>query len=157
MALNGEYRFSRHLGVDLGAMAGGGVDLVAQTYQGGHPTGLTYDTVGFTPLTAGLGIHLTPDSRVDVSVCPLLAWVRYGNLSVATGPPGFARTSVHFDDDLALGAALGLGVPFGERRWSFEANVTYIDSAMSGRGQHGIRVDEDFDVTSFGVGFGYRF
>lgn len=154
LGVNAEYRFSRRLGVDLGLLAGAGVDVGVRTVQIGGETWLTHDTVAFSPLTAGLDVHLTPDHRVDLYLCPLVAVVRYGGLVVRTGTGG-VTTAVDIDDDFAVGAALGLAVPFGQRRWSFNASLTYLDSRLNGTGQ-GVRLDLDYDATIFGLGFGYR-
>lgn len=156
LGVNAEYRFSRRLGVDIGAMVGAGVDLAARSVQAGQVTSLVYDTVSFTPLTAGLDVHLTPDRRVDLYVCPKLAWIRYGRLAVANSTVG-VTTEVDFDDDFAVGGAIGIGVPFGKQNWSFEANLTFMDSSMSGTRGDGAIVSTDYGMTIFGVGFGYRF
>jgi opacity protein-like surface antigen len=157
VGLNAEYRFNRRLGLDLGVLAGGGVDVAARVANVGHSTWWVHDTLSYRPLTAGLAIHLTPDNRVDLSLCPLVALIQYGSLSVQTGV-GTASTRVSFDEDFGVGAALGLGVPFGQqRRWSFNANLTYLDSRLDGRSADGTRIDSDYDATIFGLGFGYRF
>ena len=154
---NAEYRFNRRLGIDLGVLAGAAVDLSVHSAQFGGATFLAHDTLAFTPWTVGLDVHLTPDSRVDLFFCPMLAWIHYGGVFVRTGPGGVAVSGIDIDDDLAPGAGLGLGVPFGsQRRWSFNANLTYLDSELSGAGSGGYRVNDDHDLTMFGLGFGYR-
>lgn len=156
LGVNGEYRFSRRLGVDLGLFSGASVDIEAHTYRAGGTSWVTYDTLTFTPLTVGLDVHLTPDSRVDVYLCPLVALIRYGNLDTFVDSSGW-RTGVDFDQDVAPGLAVGLGVPFGQKRWSFQANITYLDSSLEGRGPNGLRIDSGYDSTIFGAGVGYRF
>jgi hypothetical protein len=156
VGLNAEYRFSRRLGFDMGLLLGGGFNVEARTLQVGQVTTAAYDTVSFTPLTAGLDIHLTPDSRVDFYACPMIALVHYGSLAVHTGVSG-TTTRIDFDQDFALGAALGLGVPFGERRWSFQANLSYLDASVSGSSGEGVIVSSDNDATILGLGIGYRF
>ena len=157
VGLNAEYRFSRHLGIDLGVLAGAGVDIAARTVEVGQRTMVVYDTVTFTPLTTGLDIHLTPESRVDVYLCPSVAWVQYGGLTVTADSAVGTTTEVDFDDDFVGALALGLGVPFGNGHWSFEANATYMEGSMSGSARNGSRLDRDYDMTLFKVGFGYRF
>ncbi len=153
---NAEYRFSRRLGVDLGVLSGAGVDVAHYRTFAGNSGWVTSETLTFTPFTVGLDIHLTPDARVDVYACPLVALVQYGGLAVRSGPTGVS-TDWDFDEDLAVGATLGLGVPIGQRRWSFQANLTYLDSSLEGRGSNGSRFDGGYDSTVFGLGFGYRF
>jgi hypothetical protein len=154
--INAEYRFTRRLGVDFGVLSGAGVDLEAHTSNTGGGSRATYDTVTFVPVTGGLDIHLTPDNRVDVYVCPLVALIQYGSFNAGTGSGG-AFMGIDFDEEFAVGAALGLGVPFGQRRWSFQANLTYLDSGINGTGSNGVRIDSNHDVTMLGVGLGYRF
>lgn len=157
LGLNAEYRFARRFGVDLGLLAGAGVGIEASTLRSGSQNWVTYDEVSFTPLTAGVDIHLTPGRRVDVRVCPMVAWVNYGSYAVATSFGGTTFTSVEVDNDLAPGIALGLGVPFGDKDWSFQANLMYLNTDLNGTGSNGVRVDSGYDATAFGVGFGYRF
>ncbi len=156
LGVNAEYRFSRRLGIDLGVFNGANVGIEAHTYRAGDTSWVSYDTLTFTPVTVGLDIHLTPEDRVDLYAAPLLAVIQYGELTMAAGPHSF-RTGIDFDEDLALGAALGIGVPFGGDRWSFQANVTYLDSDLKGRGANGVRIESGYESTIFGLGFGYRF
>ena len=158
LTINGEYRFNRRLGLDLGAFGGGGVDVAGRRDWAGWPGHHDiYDTVSLSGLTAGLDVHLTPDGRVDLYICPMVAIVEFGSLAFEAGPSG-PRSGIDFDADLALGASLGLGVPFGEgSSWSFNAHLTHLESTLNG-GDHGdLRIDEDYNATMFGVGFGYRF
>ncbi|MCP4201182.1 MAG: porin family protein [bacterium] len=156
VGFNAEYRFTPRLGVDLGILSGAGVDVETGTSWTGNPGWMTSDTVTFTPLTLGLDIHLTPDERVDFYVCPLVAMIQYGSLAVRNGPTGVS-TEWDFDEDFAVGAALGLGIPFGQNRWSFETSLTYLESSIDGSNRDGLRLGSDYDSTIFGFGFGYRF
>ena len=157
VTVNAEYRFNRRLGLDLGLLAGGGMDVIGQDATIGVVDWTVYDTMSVTGLTAGLDIHLTPESRVDLYVCPVVALMQYGALVFEAGPGG-QWTGVDFDEDLAVGAGLGLGVPFGERRsWSFNANLTYLASSLNGSDHGDLRTEEDHDLTMFGLGLGYRF
>jgi opacity protein-like surface antigen len=157
VAVNGEYRFNRRLGLDLGAFGGGGVDVV------GHRSWIAwshvdvYDTMSVGGLTAGLDVHLTPDSRVDVYVCPMVALMQFGGLVFEVDSHRWT-TAVDFDEDLALGASLGLSVPFGERQsWWFNTYLTHLESTLNGGDRTDLRIEEDYDVSMFGLGFGYRF
>lgn len=155
LGVNGEYRFSRRLGIDLGLLSGGSVGVEAH-YRAGGTSWVSYDTLTFTPLTVGLDIHLTPGSRADVYVCPLVALIQYGKLETYAGPNDLG-TRIDFDEDIAPGLAVGLGVPFGQGRWSFQANITYLDSTLEGRATNGVRVSSGYDSTIFGAGVGYKF
>lgn len=157
LGLSTEYRFTRRLGVELGVLAGGGVGIEASAGRGSGASWVTYDDLSFTPFTVGFGIHLTPGRALDFRVSPLVAWVNYGSLSVAVAPGSVATSRIEMDSDLAPGVALGLGVPLGGQRWSFEASLTYLDTDLSGSGPPGLQVDSSFASTVFGVGVGYRF
>jgi hypothetical protein len=156
VGVNAEYRFSRRLGLDVGILGAGGVDVSTRV---GGPAGGTVvetETLGFTPVSVGLDVHLTPDHRVDLYVSPLAAWIRYGSVSTRVGP-GMVSTTIDADDDLAPGAALGLTVPFGkQRRWSLVAHLMYLASDLSASGSGGTKLDSDNNATIFGLGFGYR-
>lgn len=157
VAVNGEYRFNRRLGLDLGAFGGGGVDVVGHRSWIGTGHVDVYDTMSVSGLTAGLDIHLTPDSRADLYICPMLALMQFGGVVFAAGP-NRATTVVDFDEDLAVGASLGLGVPLGERRsWSFNTYLTHLESTLNGNDRGNLRVEEDYNTTLVGIGFGYRF
>lgn len=160
LGFNAEYRFSPRLGLDLGILSGAGVDVETGATRAGNWGFVNHESVTFTPLTAGLDIHLIPDARVDVYVCPLVALVQYGGLAVRSGPTG-VRTEWDFDEEFAFGAGLGIGVPFGRnerrQRWSFQANLTYLESSLNGSNGDASRITSDYDSTIFGLGFGYRF
>lgn len=154
--VNAEYRFNHRLGLDLGVFGGGGVDVANHRSWIGW-SGDAYDMMSISGLTAGLDIHLTPDHEVDLYVCPMLAMVQFGDLVFAAGPYHVV-TAVAFDEDLAVGASLGFGVPLGERRnWSFNAHLIHLESAINGGDRGDLRIDEDYDLDMVGLGFGYRF
>jgi opacity protein-like surface antigen len=157
VGFNAEYRFSRRLGIDLGVFSGAEVDVDAPTYRTGHSSWVTHDTLTFTPLTMGLDIHLTPDSRVDLYACPQVALVHYGRWATTHANPDGFIARMDFDEDIALGATLGLGLPLGKKRWSLQAMATYIDSSLEGSGRDGLRISSGYNSTIFGFGFGYRF
>jgi hypothetical protein len=157
VGVNAEYRLSRRLGVDLGVLAGSGVDFVGHAGWIGDTEYQIYDTLAFTALTAGLDIHLTPDSRADLYLCPLVGMMHYGGLVFEAGS-GRVTTGVDFDTDLALGASLGLGVPLGNRQhWTFNTNLTYLESTLNGDSRGHLQIEEDYDAMLFALGFGYRF
>ena len=155
--VNAEYRFNRRLGLDLGAFGGGGVDVAGHSSWVGWDNVTVYDTMSVSGLTAGLDVHLTPDSRVGLYFCPMVAMMQFGGLVFVAGH-GQVSTAVDFDEDLAVGASLGLGVPFGEQRnWSFNAHLTHLESTLNGNDRGGLRIEEEYDATMFGLGLGYRF
>jgi hypothetical protein len=157
LGLNAEYRFSRRFGIDLGILGGAAVDVAWNTGDGGNWSWTARDTLTFTPLTAGIDIHLIPDNSVDLAVCPMLTWTHYGGI-IVYAEPNWTSTEIHFQEDLGLAVALRLAVPLGERtHWSFTADLTYFESDLDSDIWLGDRLAHDYDVTVFGLGFGYRF
>ena len=107
-------------------------------------------------LTAGPDIHLTPDSRADVYVGPLVAWVL--NNDVAFSLLG-ETLDVKVDNNFAWGAVLGLDYPMGSEGWYFCGSVRYLESEADAA-----PADDPSDTDSLAidplmvaVGFGYRF
>jgi hypothetical protein len=155
--LNAEYRFSRRLGVDLGILGGAAIDVAWNSVGPGEWVWAGYDTLTITPLTVGLDIHLSPDKNVDLYVCPMVAWIHYGGLVVHSGTD-WTSTTVKFDEDIGLGLALGLAVPIGQReKWSFAANLAFLESGLESDAWNDGRMTGDYDATILGLGFGYRF
>jgi hypothetical protein len=155
--LNGEYRISRRLGIDLGVLGGAAVDVAFTEAANGEWVWTEYETLTFTPISAGLDIHLTPDKNVDLYVRPMLAWIRYGGLEVHTSS-GWSRTTVEFEEDIGVGISLGLDVPFGRReRWFFAANLSHLESELRGRNWNSGSMFGDYDATILGFGVGYQF
>lgn len=155
--LGGEYRISSRLGIDVGVLGAAAVDIAFTEVGPGEWVWTEYETLTFTPITAGLDIHLTPNKDVDLYVCPMLAWIHYGGLEVHTHD-GWSRTRVEFDEDLGVGLSLGMDVPFGDRdRWSFSATLSHLESELAGRDRNSGYRFGDYDATILGLGFGYRF
>lgn len=143
-----EYRASRRLGIDLAVLSaapsfGAHIDI-------GHGRVRLASGITVTPITAGLNVHLTPDSRADVYVGPLLAYITYSGAEISI-VPGVTQ-SVGDNHDMGIGANLGVDVGLGSGSWSVSAVLRYIETAVNvppgGVG---------FDPVVFGIGFGYRF
>jgi hypothetical protein len=157
LGFNAEYRFSRRFGLDLGIL-GCVVNGVRWTrIESPEWVWAVYDALTVTPLSAGLDIHLLVDKDVDLHVRPMLVWIHYGGLVFHTGTD-WTEATVRFDDDLTLGVAFGLDVPFGARdRWSFSANLAYLESELESRGWARGWLTGDLEMTILGLGLGYRF
>ena len=144
-----EYQLNRRVGIDFGFLRTASVDV--------STSGATssVEVTSFSPFTVGADFHLTPGKRVDLYAGPQLAWVSYGDIDVVTSPGG-STIEVSVDNDLGLGAILGLDVPLGERRhWAFQTNLRYLATSMEGEGIAD-DLDVDFDPAIFSLGFGYR-
>lgn len=149
-----EYRASRRLGVDFGVLSaapsiGTSVDISWKSFSAS--AGVT-----MTPLTAGLNVHLTPDSRFDVYLGPLLAYVIYDGFTLTAGP-GLSE-SFRSENDLGFGANLGVDVGIDNKgRWTLNAAIKYIDTTLEAKPSDGDAGRTDFDPTIVCVGVGYRF
>jgi len=152
--VRGEYQLSRRLGVEIGFFSGASVDIDVGVSGGTSST--VVEVSSYTFLAPGLDVHLTPDAKVDLYIGPQLAWVNYSDVEVGV-LPGSVGTGVSVDTDLGFGGILGLDVPVGERkRWTFQMNLRYLDTKMEGDATTP-RLEADFDLTIFSLGFGYRF
>ena len=151
--MRAEYRFSERLGVEVGVLGAGNVDVTSGYFD--HSIGSNVEVSGFTPLTLGLNVHLTPDRAVDLYAGPLLALVMYSSVDDWSSHY-VGRTNVSVDNDVGWGAILGLDVPLGSRGWMAQANLRYIDTDMKNSGGD-ISLNSEFDPVIYSVGFGYRF
>lgn len=159
VAVSGEYRFTPRLGVELGAIAAGEVDY-------DFNDSLATETLGFSSISTGLNVHLTPSTKVDVYAGPILAYVSYGDLSyrVPSDDPRVPSswwvpgTSAHLSvgATFAFGASLGLDVRFGSR-WSFGTALKYLSAHLDGTDGGNGRTAIDFNPLIVGLGGGYRF
>jgi hypothetical protein len=157
LGLNAEYRLSRRLGLDLGVLGGAAIDVAWNAIDNESWSWTVRDTLTFTPLTAGIDVHLIPDNRVDLVFCPMLTWTHYGGI-VVYADTSWASTEIHFQENVGLALALRLGVPLGEHtRWSFAADLTHFESDLQSDIWLGERLQNDYEATVFGVGFGYGF
>ncbi len=151
-----ERRFNRRLGVELGVLWAE-PDLNLDVEVAGVPVRVS-DVVGFTAITAGLNIHLTPDKPVDLYVAPLLVYTSYGDLRFVFQAGGQTlEASFRSDDDYAFGAQVGADVAFGESPWSLALAARYLDTSLSVVDEDGVFTELNFDPLILSVGFGYRF
>jgi outer membrane protein W len=153
IGIGAEYQMSRRLGVDLGVLLaadlGTRVDIGWSGVNVG--TGITV-----RPFTAGLNVHLTPDSRFDLYLGPLLAYVVYDSFEVSVGRG--VTQSISTENDLGFGANLGVDVHLGNgRHWSLVGNFKYIDTTLEATPAGSATGSTDFDPTIVGFGVGYRF
>jgi len=151
--VRGEYQFSDRYGVEIGVLGAGSVDVASGIFGG--TVGSAVQVSSFALFTVGLNVHLTQDAPIDLYVGPLLALVSYDSVDVRT-TIGTATTSVSVDNDVGLGAILGLDVPIGERGWLIQTNLRYVDTDIENSGGI-ILINSEFDPLIFSVGFGYRF
>ena len=152
-AIDFEYRASRRLGIDFGVISsspGFTVDVEAE------PLSVSASgDIRITPIYAALNIHLTPDSRFDLYVGPLLAYMTY-DYFVLTADPGL-REGFSAEEGFGFGAVLGLDIGLGSGKWSLVTAVRYLDATLEASPSDGGVGKADISPTIFSIGFGYRF
>lgn len=153
IGIGAEYQFSRRLGIDLGVLLAADLGTRIKVDW----TGATFGTgVTVRPITAGLNVHLTPDSRVDLYLGPLLAYVVYDSFEVSVGRG--VTQSIATENDLGFGANLGLDVHLGRGgHWSLVGTFKYIDTTLEATPPDSPPGSTDFDPTIVGFGVAYRF
>ena len=153
VAIDFEYRASRRLGIDFGVISaspGFTVDVDAE------PLSVSASSdIRITPIYAALNIHLTPDSRFDLYLGPLLAYVTYDSFELVAGTE--LREGFSAEEDLGFGAVLGLDIGLGSGRWSLTTAVRYLNTTLEASPSDGGVGKTDIDPMIFSVGFGYRF
>ena len=148
-----EYRASRHLGINFGVLTAATVidvliDEVGMISASAKPR--------MTPVYAGLHVHLTPDSRADLYVGPLLAYVIYSSFDLVTDP-WFYREGFVTENDLGIGVNLGLDVRLGDAGWVLTAAFKYLDTTLEASPPDENIGRTDIDPMIFSIGVGYRF
>jgi len=151
-----ERQFSRRLGVELGVLLAE-PELQLDLELDGFPI-IVSEGIGFTAVTGGLNVHLTPEKRVDLYVAPLLVYTSFDDLNFRFRVGDETLTAAfRSDDDFAVGAQLGADVLFGEGRWSLNLTVRYLDIGLSVVDEEGVHTVLHFDPLVLGVGLGYGF
>jgi outer membrane protein W len=106
--------------------------------------------VTFTPLTVGVNFHLTPRSKLDFFVAPVVGYVLYGDLDLS-------GEKIAMEDDFAYGATVGFDIPLGGDHWVFNGALRYL-STETKPDEPGFE-GESLDVSPvvLQVAVGYRF
>ena len=149
-----EYRASRLLGIDFGALTAAPVidvliDEVGVISASAEPR--------LTPLYAGLNIHLTPDSRFDLYLGPMLAYVVYSSFDLVVDPWFLTEEDFSAENDLAVGVNLELDIRLGDRGWLLSAAFKYIDTTLEASPPDGGIGWTDIDPMVYSIGVGCRF
>ena len=151
-----ERRLSRRLGVELGVLLAE-PDLQLDLVLDGSPISVA-EGLGFTAVTAGLNVHLTPDARVDLYVAPLAVYTSFDDLRFRLRVGGETATAdFRSDDDFAFGAQIGADIPFGGGRWSLDLTARYLDVGLSVVDDEGVYTVLQFDPLVLSAGLGVRF
>jgi outer membrane protein len=148
-----EYRASRRLGLDFGVLAA--TPSIGTQVEIGWSGVSVSSGITVAPITIGLNVHVTPDSRLDVYLGPLVAYVAYNSFDLNIGPG--INESFSTGNDISFGINLGVDVFLGKGRWSVNATFKYIDSTLEAAPSDGDPGTIDFDPMIFGFGVGFRF
>ncbi|MEM6701202.1 MAG: outer membrane beta-barrel protein [Acidobacteriota bacterium] len=151
-----EYRFNKWLGLGFGAFFGGlesnfELDFIEHGREVWDMTDEDSDTFG---LFAGPIFHLTPESRVDLFVGPLIGYLDYGSVDFNLQGRNFRRS---YDSETALGAQLGLDIPFkADGKWSLYLGAMYFD--VSAESDNEVpNFDIDLEPLFLNLGLSYDF
>ena len=148
-----EYRASRRLGIDFGVLTATPVidvliDEVGVISASAKPR--------ITPIYAGLNVHLSPDSRFDLYIGPLLAYVVYSSFDLVVDP-WFLTEGFVTENDFGIGVNLGLNIRLGNSGWLLTAAFKYLDTTLEASPPDESVGRTDIDPMIFSVGIGYRF
>jgi len=148
-----EYRVSRHLGIDFGALTATPIidvliDEVGVISASAKPR--------ITPIYVGLNVHLMPEGPIDLYVGPILAYVIYSSFDLVVDP-WFLTEGFVTENDFGVGVNVGLDVRLGDAGWLFTAAFKYLDTTLvASPPDEGIG-RTDIDPMIFSIGVGYRF
>jgi outer membrane protein len=148
-----EYRVSRRLGIDFGVLTASPVidvliDEVGVISASAQPR--------ITPIYAGLNVHLTPDSPLDLYIGPMLAYVIYSSFDLVVDP-WFYREGFVTENDFGIGVNVGLDIRLGDAGWLFTAAFKYLDTTLAASPPDESVGRTDIDPMIFSIGVGYRF
>ena len=148
-----EYRASRRLGIDFGILTATPVidvliDEVGVISASAQPR--------ITPIYAGLNVHLTPDSQVDLYFGPMLAYVIYSSFDLVVDP-WFLTEGFVTQNDFGIGVNLGLDLRLGDAGWLFTAAFKFLDTTLVASPPDESIGRTDIDPMILSIGVGYRF
>ena len=148
-----EYRVSRRLGIDFGALTATPViDVLID--EAGVISASAQPRI--TPIYAGLNVHLTPEGTLDLYIGPVLAYVIYSSFDLVVDP-WFYREGFVTDNDFGIGANVGLDVRLGGDGWLLSAAVKYLETTLVASPPDESIGKTDIDPWIFSVGIGFRF
>lgn len=164
LAASAEYRFTDRFGLEFGVLwAEPDVELRVEGLFFPVPSPVPIPDrivatgdLRFTPVTAGLNVHLTPGSRADLYLGPRVAYVFYSDLELTINLFGISSTQrIDTDDEFGYGAGIGVDVPLGTGRWSFHAAADYleVDLTFVDEGSENFAFDPLMVRAGLGVGF----
>ena len=103
-----------------------------------------------TPLTVAANFHLTPKSKADFYLAPVVGYMFYGDLDLM-GEKASVKSA------FAWGAAAGVDIPVGKGRWLINAALRYLESEVELDEPGAVGGASDMSLFAIQVGAGYRF
>lgn len=149
-----EYRASRLLGIDFGVLT---ASPELEVVYDAAPVIAATAKLRITPIYAGLNFHLTPDSRFDLFIGPVLAYVVYSGFDLVVDPWFLTEEGFESEDDFGIGVNLGLDVRLGDGGWLLTAGFRYLDTTLEASPPDEGTGSTAIDPKIFSIGFGYRF
>ena len=147
-----EYRVTDLIGLEFGALYAKSPDVNDKTNANNDEIG---EGPSFFPLMGGVNLHLMDTKKLDLYVGPRIAFVNFGNFDLDIDGQS---TDFEVDSEFAWGATAGLNYQFGNSRWAFVAEATYLDVDMkvTERGTDNVST-VGFDPLMVNLGASYRF
>jgi len=127
-----EYRVTGLFGVEAGL---GYAEHDITVEESGFPD-LDFGETTWTALTVNGNFHLLGESDLDLYIGPTIGYVFWGSIDTDE-----FSSNVPTDDEFAIGANLGIDVPFGESSWAFSAALRYLSVDLGVSGGDDIGVD----------------
>jgi outer membrane protein W len=148
-----EYKVSHRLGIDFGALSASPtidvlIDEVGVISASATPR--------ISPVYVGLNVHLTPDSRADFYLGPLLTYVSYSSFDLVTDP-WFLRESFVAENDWGYGINAGLDIRIGDGGWLVTGAFKYLLTTLEASPPDEGVGRSEIDPMIFSIGFGFRF
>jgi outer membrane protein W len=149
-----EYRASRLLGIDFGVLT---ASPELEVVYDAAPVITATAKLRITPIYAGINLHLTPDSRLDLFIGPVLAYVVYSGFDLVVDPWFLTEEGFESEDDFGVGVNLGLDVRLGDGGWLLTAGFRYLDTTLEASPPNEGTGSTAIDPKIFSIGVGYRF
>jgi outer membrane protein len=162
LALSGEFRISRLLGVEVGVQGLNNSEVrLSSTDPSGRNLGdeladQPRDDLSYTLVDAALNVYLS-SGMVDFYVGPVLGYIFYDDLDVLVGNLSVPAT-IEIDDDVAFGAVLGMDIDISDSDCFFTSSLKYLWASYDAQNRlDGSSQEVDLNPWIVRVGFGYRF
>jgi outer membrane protein W len=166
LGLGLEYQLSPRWGLEVGALRASPDVIITLDETVPEITVSTSDNPSFTPLTAGVNAHLTPNAKVDFYIGAFVAYVLHDDLDFrlqAEIPVDDMllvleeQVRIKVDNDFGWGALLGLDVPLGDGNWGLTGTLEYLATDLDTTDDDGDRTTIGYDpfIVTFGLVYSF--